>query len=65
LAADLLAHYESIIEGITLLPSSGGRFEVVVDGHLVYSKLDTRRHAEPGEVAKLVKDFMDGKVKDE
>jgi len=61
LAADLIAQFESVIESVTLLPSSGGRFEVVVDGHLVYSKLDTRRHAEPGEVAKLVKDYLDGK----
>ncbi len=31
---------------ITLTPSSGGVFEVVVDGDLVYSKKATKRHAD-------------------
>lgn len=31
---------------IQLVPSSGGVFEVVVDGDLVYSKKETRRHAD-------------------
>jgi len=33
-----------------LVPSSGGRFEVSVDGRLVFSKAALGRHAEPGEV---------------
>jgi selenoprotein W-related protein len=33
----------------------GGRFEVSVNGQLIYSKLKTGRHAQPGEVAGLVK----------
>jgi selenoprotein W-related protein len=35
---------------ITLLKSSGGVFEVTVDGKLVFSKKALGRHAEPGEV---------------
>lgn len=31
---------------IQLVPSSGGVFEVVIDGDLVYSKKETRRHAD-------------------
>lgn len=31
---------------ITLIPSSGGVFEVTVDDELVYSKKATKRHAE-------------------
>jgi selenoprotein W-related protein len=54
LTAELLKDYEAEIEKITLIPSDGGRFEVVADGDLLYSKLATHRHAEPGEVAKLV-----------
>jgi len=38
-----------------LLPSSGGVFEVKVDGNLVYSKRALRRHAQPGEVLELVR----------
>jgi selenoprotein W-related protein len=51
--------YEPEIETITLIPSDGGRFEIDVNGTLVYSKLQTNRHAEPGEVAKLVAKTMD------
>jgi selenoprotein W-related protein len=46
---------EGQIESLTLIPSSGGRFEVTVNGELVYSKKATGRHAEPGEVFHLVK----------
>jgi len=39
-----------------LIPSDGGVFEVVVDGDLVYSKKRTGRHAEPDEVAGLIRE---------
>ncbi len=32
------------IEEIVLLPSGGGRFEVTVDGELIYSKAATGQH---------------------
>jgi selenoprotein W-related protein len=32
------------IEEIVLLPSGGGRFEITVDGQLIYSKVATGRH---------------------
>ena len=43
-----------MIKGIQLIPSSGGRFEVVLDGELIFSKASLKRHAEPGEVVGLV-----------
>jgi selenoprotein W-related protein len=39
---------------IRLLESSGGLFEVTVDGTLVFSKKATRRHAQPGEVVQAI-----------
>jgi selenoprotein W-related protein len=39
---------------IRLVPSSGGAFEVTVDGKLIFSKKALRRHAEPGEILKLL-----------
>jgi selT/selW/selH-like putative selenoprotein len=39
---------------IRLLESSGGLFEVTVDGTLVFSKKATRRHAQPGEVLRAI-----------
>ena len=38
-----------------MVPSSGGVFEVTVDGKLVFSKKALNRHAEPGEVMELVR----------
>jgi selenoprotein W-related protein len=40
---------------VRLIPSSGGRFEVTVDGQLVFSKAAARRHAAAGEVVQLIK----------
>jgi len=55
---ELLKHYEHLIETITLVPSDGGKFEVSVNGQLLYSKLETHRHAEPGEVLGLVRKLV-------
>jgi len=53
-----LKEFEPEIETFTLVPSEGGRFEVSVNGRLVYSKLNTRRHAEQGEVASLIRKIL-------
>ena len=58
LTEELLKHYEHVIETITLVPSEGGRFEVTVNGQLLYSKLELHRHAEPGEVLGLVRKIV-------
>ncbi|UCD40756.1 MAG: Rdx family protein [Chloroflexota bacterium] len=47
--------FEFKIGAFTLVPSDGGRFEVSVNGDLIYSKLQTNRHADPGEVAGLLR----------
>ena len=52
--AEVLKKYEMRIDEISLVPSDGGKFEVSVDGKLVYSKLATGRHIETGEAAKCV-----------
>jgi len=55
---ELLKHYEHVIETVTLVPSDGGKFEVSVNGSLLYSKLQLHRHAEPGEVLGLVRKLV-------
>jgi len=50
----LLNNLEKEIKSISLIPSDGGKFEVTVNGKLVYSKLETGRHTDPGEVIPLV-----------
>ena len=51
MAERLLETFPQAIASLELLPSSGGRFEVIADGELIYSKKETGRHAEFDEVA--------------
>ncbi|MBE9525133.1 MAG: Rdx family protein [Chloroflexi bacterium] len=50
----LLNKCQEAIQELTLIPSDGGKFEVSVNGNLVYSKLATGRHADPSEVLDAV-----------
>jgi predicted Rdx family selenoprotein len=45
---------------IELIPSRGGRFEVVLDGMPVFEKSRLGRHARPGEIKALVARTLDG-----
>jgi selenoprotein W-related protein len=58
LANELLSRFEPKIESVTLTPSDGGRFEVTVNNSLIYSKLQTGRHTNPGEILGLVEEFL-------
>jgi selenoprotein W-related protein len=50
---------EAKIASWTLLPSKGGVFELIVNGELVFSKKTRGRHAEPGEIASLIRAKLD------
>lgn len=50
---DLLSNYQHVIEDLRLVTGGQGVFDVTVDGNLLYSKHETGRHAEDGEVLKL------------
>jgi selenoprotein W-related protein len=39
---------------VELLPSTGGVFEVTVDGKIIFSKKDLKRFPEEGEIAGLL-----------
>jgi selenoprotein W-related protein len=39
----------------SLIPGDGGRFEVTVNGKLVFSKLESQRHAEVEEIRELIR----------
>jgi selenoprotein W-related protein len=55
---ELIKAFEPQIESFTLVPSDGGRFELTVNGKLIYSKLQTGRHVEPGELVGLVRKLL-------
>jgi predicted Rdx family selenoprotein len=45
-----------------MIPGSKGRFEVILDGNLIFSKAGLGRHAKAGEVAALVRDRIGREV---
>ncbi len=51
-----MAELEKAFPGVEtrLIPSSGGVFEVALDGKVVFSKRAVGRHARPGEVVNLI-----------
>jgi len=56
---ELLKNYEHLIESVALIPSDGGKFEVGVNGELVFSKLQLKRHAEAGEIVNLIHQMVE------
>ena len=62
LAEDLLQKFETKIESLTLVPSNGGRYEISVNGQLIFSKLKTGRFPEAGEVIGLVQNLSKKKL---
>jgi selenoprotein W-related protein len=50
--------HELRLGSLDLVPSSGGRFEVSVNGQVVFSKAALGRHAEPGEARRLVEEAL-------
>ena len=52
---ELLKNFETEIESVELIPSSGGVFDVKVNGSLIFSKKAAGRHASTGEILNLVK----------
>jgi selenoprotein W-related protein len=50
-----LEEFEDRLAELVLVPSSGGAFEVTVDGDLVFSKKSRGSHAELDEILALVR----------
>ena len=57
-AEQILNEFGEGVASLTLIPGVGGIFDVIVDGDLIYSKAETGRHAEDGEVAALVRERL-------
>lgn len=55
---ELLKKYEHEIETMSLIPSGNGKFEVMVNDNLIFSKESIGRHAEEGEVDRLLQESM-------
>ena len=51
---DILEKYGQEVESIDLIPTSGGKFEFYLNGELLYSKIETDRNTEDGEILGLI-----------
>lgn len=60
MAQQLLDNFFGSIDSLELIPSGGGRFEVIANGQLIYSKKATGRHAEYDEVASSLQEILAG-----
>ncbi len=56
LAQELLTTFEKELGEVALIPSSGGIFEVTLDGETLASNRETKRMPEAGEVKRLLRD---------
>jgi selenoprotein W-related protein len=59
LTAEILTHFKQRIQEMTLVPSDGGQFEVLVDDERVYSKLETGEFPQ----ARALVDAIEARVK--
>jgi selT/selW/selH-like putative selenoprotein len=59
LAAEIRTRFPDA--AVTLVPSKGGRFEVLRDGVPVFEKSKLKRHPQPGEVLGLLEQTAESK----
>jgi selT/selW/selH-like putative selenoprotein len=57
LAEEIIEEYGPALESITLVRGGGGRFEVTVNGNMIFSKAAEHRHANPREVVEKMRKF--------
>lgn len=61
-ANDILSNHQHIVSELTLIPATGGVFEVVVDDATIFSKKSLGRHANPNEVLDLFAEMVGADV---
>jgi len=61
-ASDLLSNYQHVIDDLRFVMGEKGIFDVTVDGEMLYSKHQTGRHADPGEVLELFRETYAAEV---
>ena len=62
LANELLSGWAPVMRGVELRSGTKGRFEVTLDGELIFSKEAAGRHARPGEVAAIVEGKLGSRI---
>lgn len=59
LAQELLTTFEADLRSVSLIPGSGGVFEVRLNGELIFSRKEAQRFPEAKELKQLVRDRID------
>jgi selenoprotein W-related protein len=58
LADEVLSRWAPVMRAVSLQSGSKGRFEVTLDGELIFSKAQTGRFPKPNEVIALFEDRL-------
>ena len=58
LAQELLTTFESELQGVTLMPGTGGIFEVRLDHAMLWSRAEQGRFPEAKELKQIVRDAI-------
>jgi selenoprotein W-related protein len=61
---DVLSHYQHEIDELRLVTGSKGVFDVRVDGKLIFSKHESGRHAQSGEVLERFREMIGPDVRE-
>jgi selenoprotein W-related protein len=56
IAQELLTTFEQELGGVTMLPGTGGVFDITLDGRLVWSRKEEGRFPDIKELKRLVRD---------
>ncbi len=60
MTSKLLSTFKQRIQGLKLIPSSGGCFELTVNGKLIYSKLETGKFPDEKAILNQVETLLAG-----
>lgn len=58
MAEEILAEHAGRLDGVTLVPSSGGRFVISLGEGELFDKRQAGRFPNPGEASRLVKEAL-------
>lgn len=59
MAQELLTTFEHDLERVSLVPGSGGVFEIRLNNELIFSRKEAQRFPEAKEIKQLVRDRID------
>lgn len=59
MAQELLTTFESDLKRVSLVPGTGGIFEVRLDGEILFSRKEAQRFPESKELKQLIRDRID------